>query len=82
MGWGGALGYDALAAKLLFKLRESELPGIKVILVYPFDGYTDRWTLGQRADALLMRRRYDKIVKVSEKPGKEKPHTSNGIAIW
>lgn len=67
-GVGGALGYDALAAKLLFDLRENELPGIKVILVYPFDGYMDRWTLAQKANALLMQRRYDKVVKVSEKP--------------
>ena len=69
-GVGGALGYDALTAKLLFRLRETELPGVKVILVYPFDGYTDRWTPDQKADALLMRGRYDKIVKISDKPGK------------
>lgn len=69
-GVGGALGYDPLAAKLLFRLRETELPNIKVILVYPFDGYTNRWTPGQRSETLLMRGRYDKIVKMSEKPGK------------
>ena len=70
-GVGGALGYDALAAKLLFRLRASELPGIKVILVYPFDGYMDRWTIRQRADALLMKPKYDKIVKVSDEPGRD-----------
>lgn len=69
-GVGGALGYDTLAAKLLFRLRETELPNIKVILVYPFDGYTDRWTQSQRSEALQLRGRYDKIVKVSEKPGR------------
>lgn len=69
-GVGGAVGYDTLVAKLLFRLRETELPDIKVILVYPFDGYTDRWRPDQKADALLIRDRYDKIVKVSDKPGK------------
>lgn len=28
----------------------------------------DRWTSAQKADALLMQRRYDKVVKVSAKP--------------
>lgn len=69
-GVEGAPGYDTLAAKLLFRLRETELPNIKVILVYPFDGYMDRWTPAQRFDALLMRDRYDKVVRVSDKPGK------------
>ena len=29
------VGYDTLVAKLLFRLRETELPDIKVILVFP-----------------------------------------------
>ena len=40
-GVGGAIGYDTLAAKVLFQLREKEFPYIKVILVYPFDGFTN-----------------------------------------
>ena len=31
---GGAVGYDTLAAKVLFQIRENEFPHIKVILVY------------------------------------------------
>ncbi len=36
---GGAVGYDTLAAELLFRLRDVEHMGIRVILAYPFDGY-------------------------------------------
>lgn len=37
---GGAVGYDTLAAELLFRLRDVEHMGIRVTLAYPFDGYT------------------------------------------
>lgn len=49
-GVGGAIGYDMLAAEMLFRLREKEFPSIKVILVYPFDGFTKRWTPEQKKD--------------------------------
>ena len=65
-GVGGALGYDTLAAEALFELRSGALPHIKVILVYPFDGFTDRWSERQRAIYAEMLPHYDKIVRVSE----------------
>ena len=65
-GVGGAIGYDTEAAKLLFRLRDSGFSQIKVILVYPFDGYMDRWTDKQRIEAHGLVTKYDKIVKVSE----------------
>lgn len=43
-GVGGAIGFDTLVAKVLFRMRKNEFPQIKVILVYPFDGYTRWWT--------------------------------------
>ena len=42
-GVGGALGFDTLMAQLLFRLRKDELKDIKVILVYPFEGFTSQW---------------------------------------
>lgn len=63
---GGALGYDTLAAKLLFDLRDMEFPHIRVILVYPFDGYTNRWTDTQIQEHEKMLPRYDKIVNLSQ----------------
>ena len=48
-GVGGALGYDTLAAQLLFQLRETEaFRQIKIILVYPFPGFTNCWTPTQQ----------------------------------
>ncbi len=42
-GVGGALGFDTLAADILFRLRGSVFPDIKVILVCPFEGFTGHW---------------------------------------
>ena len=70
-GVGGAVGYDTLAAKVLFQMKELEFPGIKVILVYPFEGFTSRWTPQQRAVYDSMLPGYAKKVCVSETAGKE-----------
>jgi uncharacterized phage-like protein YoqJ len=59
---GGAIGYDTLAAESLFWLRESQFPHIKVILVYPFDGFTREWTTEQRIRYNALLRKYDKVV--------------------
>lgn len=70
-GVGGALGYDTLAAQLLLRLRQDELKDIRVILVYPFEGFTDRWdAVNQHLyDRLLPY--YDKTVCVSQTPSRE-----------
>lgn len=70
-GVGGALGYDTLAAQILFQLRSEELHHIKIILVYPFDGFTNRWTQEQQAVYAELLSQYDKIVCVADRPGKE-----------
>lgn len=61
-GVGGALGYDTLAADMLFRLRDTEFSQIRVILVYPFDGYINRWTAAQQANHAQMLPKYDKCV--------------------
>ena len=70
-GVGGAIGYDTLAAKVLFRLKEKEFPNIKVILVYPFDGFTSRWTPKEKATYVQLLPQYDKVVCVSAQAGKE-----------
>ena len=70
-GVGGAIGYDMLAARVLFRLRETEFPNIKVILVYPFDGFTDRWSLAQIADHERLLPKYDKVVCVCDRSSRE-----------
>ena len=70
-GVGGAIGYDMLAARVLFGLKETEFPNIKVILVYPFDGFTSRWPPEQKADHERLLPKYDKVVCVCNCPSKE-----------
>lgn len=70
-GVGGAIGYDTLAAKVLFQLKETEFPHIKVILVYPFDGYTNRWTSAQKEEYESLLPKYDKKVCIEASASKE-----------
>lgn len=67
---GGAVGYDAEVAKLLFRLK-NECCGFKVVLIYPFDGYTDRWNDAQKAEYAKLLPQYDKVIKASERSGRE-----------
>ena len=70
-GVGGAIGYDTEAAKLLFRLRTTDYPQIKVILVYPFEGFTSRWNDGQRAEYARLLPQYDKAVCVAQRASRE-----------
>ena len=70
-GVGGALGYDTLAADILFRLRASYMPDIKIILVYPFDGFTDRWKPAQKARYETRLPYYDKVVCIANAPSRE-----------
>ena len=62
---GGAIGYDTLAAELLFHLRDVERMGIRVILAYPFDGYTAPWSEGQKATYARLLPLYDERICVA-----------------
>ena len=70
-GVGGAVGYDTLAAEVLFQLKEKEYPHIKVILVCPFAGFSDRWTAEQQAAYERLLPKYDKVVCVCSRPSRE-----------
>lgn len=70
-GVGGAIGYDTLAARVLFQLKETEFPHIKVILVYPFDGYTNRWTPAQKSEHEHLLPKYEKRVCIESSASKE-----------
>lgn len=69
-GVGGAIGYDTLSAQLLFKLRKTSYPHIKIILVYPFDGFTSRWSKDQQREYARLLPQYDKIVKITQTDSK------------
>lgn len=67
---GGAIGYDTEVAKLLFRLK-NECCGIKVVLIYPFDGYTDRWNDAQKAEYAELLPQYDEAIRASERSGRD-----------
>ena len=69
-GVGGAIGYDTVAAKVLFELKKV-YPHIKVILVYPFEGFTSRWSTEQKAAFAKLLPLYDKRVCVEKAASKE-----------
>ena len=62
---GGAIGYDTLAAELLFRLRDAERMGIRVILAYPYEGYMDRWSEEQKATYERLLPLYDERICVA-----------------
>lgn len=70
-GIGGAVGYDTIVAELLFRLREREYPEIKIILVYPFDGFISRWSDSQQATYARLLPMYDKRVCVCKSASRE-----------
>jgi len=64
-GTGGAIGYDYLCSRILFRLRKTDFPQIKVILTYPFEGYQDGWKQMQRDQYAQIWHQFDKRVCVS-----------------
>lgn len=60
---GGAVGFDTLAAQVLFELRE-RYPEIQVVLYYPFDGFTDGWSAEQVEVYQCLLPRYDDVICV------------------
>lgn len=69
-GCGGALGYDTLAAQLLMKLRDDEGLPIKLILVAPFENFTNRWSPEQQRIFREMLPKYNKVVYKEQYPSK------------
>ena len=59
------------AAEILFRLKETAYPHIRIILVYPFEGFDSRWTYEQRLTYAKLYHKYDKRVCISTTPSKE-----------
>ena len=68
---GGAVGYDTLAAELLFRLKETEFPQIQIILMYPFDGFTATWDDEDRERYARLLPKYDSRICVAQKATRE-----------
>lgn len=65
---GGAIGYDTIVAKVLLDIKETVFPNIKVILIYPFDGFMEGWKPEQQEEYRMLLPRYDKIICACDKP--------------
>lgn len=70
-GVGGAVGYDTIVAEMLFRLWEQEYPGIKIILVYPFEEFTSRWSDSKKTTYARLLPLYNKRVCVCKSASKE-----------
>ena len=84
-GTGGAIGYDYLCSRILFRLRKTDFPQIKVILTYPFEGYQDGWKQMQRDQYAQIWHQFDKRVCVSMWPAERRFWTETGtwwIVLW
>ena len=56
---GGALGFDMLAAAVVCRLRDSELPDISLHLLLPCRGQEARWSVRDRE-------RYRKMIELAD----------------
>ena len=70
-GVGGAIGYDTEVAKLLFRLRTKDYPQIKIILVYPFDGFTGHWGAKNQTEYARLFPQYNKVTCVAANASKD-----------
>ena len=64
-GAGGALGFDALAARTVIRLREN-CPGMKLILVLPCLTQTRGWRLEDVAEYERIKAQADKVVYTAQ----------------
>lgn len=64
-GTGGAIGFDALAAKAVLAMKE-ECPGIKLILVLPCLAQTRGWKRKDIEEYESIKSRADKVVYTSQ----------------
>ena len=64
-GAGGALGFDALAARTVIHLREN-CPGMKLILVLPCLTQTRGWRLEDVAEYERIKAQADKVVYTAQ----------------
>ncbi len=68
---GGAIGYDTLVAKVLLGIKETMFPNIEVILIYPFDGFTEGWKPEQQEEYKMLLPKYDKVICACDTPRRE-----------
>ena len=72
---GGAIGFDTIAAQHLLYLRDIKGLNIKVILICPFDGFTNRWNQTQKDEFATLLPHFDEVI-YKEKTGSREAYLS------
>lgn len=72
---GGAIGYDTIIAQHLIYLREVKNLKIKVILICPFDGFTNHWNQSQQKEFTALLPHFDEVI-YKEKTGSRDAYLS------
>ena len=67
---GGAVGFDALAAKAVIYLRKSKYPQLRLVLAVPFEGHYLGWPQEKQAEYAEIKAQADEYVAVSLHPSK------------
>ena len=75
-GAGGALGFDAIAAQTVIRLRKS-CPGMKLILVLPCLTQTRGWRLEDIAEYERIKAQADKVVYTAQEYNRGCMHKRN-----
>ena len=63
---GGALGFDTLAAKAVLRLKETELPHIRLLLAIPCEGQDKSWCDADRRTYAEIKSRADAVTVLSD----------------
>lgn len=67
---GGAVGFDALAAKAVIYLRKSKYPQLRLVLAVPFEGHHLSWSQEKQAEYAEIKAQADEYVAVGVRPSK------------
>lgn len=79
-GAGGAMGFDALAARTVLRLKR-EYPGIRLILVLPCRDQAAGWPAGKAAEYEGILQRADKVVWLADRYYKGCMHARNRYLV-
>ena len=58
---GGALGFDTLAAEAVLRLKETELPHVRLLLAIPCEGQDNAWPEADRLRYASIKSRADAV---------------------
>lgn len=67
---GGAVGFDALAAKAVIYLKKNKYPQLRLLLTVPFEGHYLGWSEEKQREYIEIREAADEYLAISLRPSK------------